>query len=247
MLAIIPARGGSRGIPRKNLKDLNGHPLIYYTIIAAQKSRYIDQLILSTDDPEIAGVASQYGVEIPFMRPEDLATDTSRAIDTYIYTVERLNREHGTACREFVVLQPTSPFRLPRHVEQTVEHLIEGRYDAVWTVSKTDSKAHPLKQLVIQGDRLDYYDPAGAAIIARQQLTPVYHRNGVAYAITRQCIDEQRTIKGERTSYVIINDPLINIDTMDDLLFAEFLLGRGVPGMDELFDKAGTRDDNRRG
>lgn len=116
-----------------------------------------------------------------------------------------------------------------------MHHLLDGAYDSVWTVSETDSKAHPLKQLVIKDDMLDYYDPEGAKIIARQQLKPVYHRNGVAYAITRQCLEEQKTIKGKRTSAVIITDPLVNIDTMDDLTYAEFLLDRGMPGLDEIF------------
>jgi CMP-N-acetylneuraminic acid synthetase len=111
---------------------------------------------------------------------------------------------------------------------------VAGGYDAVWTVSETDSKAHPLKQLVLNGDRLDYYDPAGAAIIARQQLKPVYHRNGVAYAISRRCLTELKSIKGEKASAVVINDPLVNIDTPDDLLWANFLLQRGIPGLNDL-------------
>src|SRR5262245_8743986 len=106
----------------------------------------------------------------------------------------------------------------------TVEARVEAGHDAVWTVSETDSKAHPLKQLTIdpQG-RLDYYDPAGAAIVARQQLEPVYHRNGIAYAITRQCLLEQKSIKGARTGAVVIADRLVNIDTEFDLTLANFL------------------------
>jgi CMP-N-acetylneuraminic acid synthetase len=133
------------------------------------------------------------------------------------------------------MLQPTSPFRRPEHVTATVEKLLAGDFDAVWTVSETDSKAHPLKQLVIENDRLDYYDPAGAKIIARQQLKPVYHRNGVAYAISRRCLTELKSIKGEKASAVVINDPLVNIDTPDDLLWANFLLQRGIPGLNQLF------------
>jgi CMP-N,N'-diacetyllegionaminic acid synthase len=122
------------------------------------------------------------------------------------------------------MLQPTSPFRKPAHVTAAVNKLIEGGYDAVWTVSETDSKAHPLKQLVIDNDRLDYYDPAGAAIIARQQLKPVYHRNRVAYVMTRELIADQKAIKGDKTSCVVIADMLVNIDTELDFKLAEFML-----------------------
>jgi CMP-N-acetylneuraminic acid synthetase len=122
------------------------------------------------------------------------------------------------------MLQPTSPFRRPDHVTETVKKLIRGGYDAVWTVSETDSKAHPLKQLVIKDDMLDFYDQEGAKIIARQQLTPVYHRNGVAYAITRDCILSRKDIRGNRTSFVIIDEYMANIDTELDFKMAEFIL-----------------------
>ena len=126
------------------------------------------------------------------------------------------------------MLQPTSPFRRPAQVTETVVRLIEGNYDAVWTVSETDSKAHPLKQLILNQDRLNYYDPAGEAIIARQQLVPVYHRNGVAYAISRECLVDKKSIMGDKTSYVVIDDLLVNIDTELDFQYAEFILPQVV-------------------
>ena len=122
------------------------------------------------------------------------------------------------------MLQPTSPFRKPEHVTKTVQKLIKGRYDSVWTVSETDSKAHPLKQLVIREDILDFYEPTGTNIIARQQLIPVYHRNGVAYAMTRDCILNKKNIKGDRTSFVVIDEFMVNIDTELDFKLAEFIL-----------------------
>jgi CMP-N-acetylneuraminic acid synthetase len=121
-----------------------------------------------------------------------------------------------------VMLQPTSPLRKPAHVFESVKMLVDKEYDAVWTVSLTDSKAHPLKQLRISNGRLEYYDPMGGKVIARQQLQPVYHRNGAAYAISRSCLLDQNTIKGRRTGAVIIKDVLVNIDTEIDLRLAEF-------------------------
>ena len=225
MLAIIPARGGSRGIPRKNLKDLNGHPLIYYTIIAAQKSRYIDQLILSTDDPEIAGVASQYGVEIPFMRPEDLATDTSRAIDTYIYTVERLNREHGTACREFVVLQPTSPLRTAEDIDNAVQVFIEKRADSVISVTETSPPEWALK-IDSKGVLKNYFSGL-MEVKNRQELEPAFMPNGAVFVFKLSLLKESGTYYSSKT-YPSIMPPerSVDIDNQHDFEIAQFLMRR---------------------
>jgi CMP-N,N'-diacetyllegionaminic acid synthase len=121
-----------------------------------------------------------------------------------------------------VMLQPTSPLRRVEHVMAVLEKLIGENWDAVWTVSPTELKSHPLKQLTV-GDNgtMDYYDPRGAIIFARQQLTPVYHRNGAAYAFTRECLLEQATIKGARTAAVILSEPMVSIDTLDDFAIAE--------------------------
>jgi CMP-N-acetylneuraminic acid synthetase len=124
-----------------------------------------------------------------------------------------------------VMLQPTSPLRRPEHVRACVEKLVQGGWDAVWSVSTTDIKFHPLKQLKLDGDgKMDYFDPAGSRIIARQQLQPVYHRNGVAYAITRSCLLEQKSILGGRASAVIVDEELANIDTLEDFEKAERLV-----------------------
>src|SRR5512133_3217387 len=109
MLAIIPARGGSKGLPGKNLKLLNGKPLIAWTIEAALSSARIDEVVISTDDREIASVAESYGGKVPFLRPSELAQDNSLAIDNYIYTLNRLRETNEAVTDEFVVLQPTSP------------------------------------------------------------------------------------------------------------------------------------------
>jgi CMP-N,N'-diacetyllegionaminic acid synthase len=125
-----------------------------------------------------------------------------------------------------VMLQPTSPLRKASEVSAAIRMLVDGGWDSVWTVSPTDSKAHPLKQLSVSEGALDYYDPAGAAIIARQQMKPVYHRNGVAYAMTRTCLLDQRNIKGKRAGALVIEDNHISIDTEWDLELVEFLLTR---------------------
>jgi CMP-N-acetylneuraminic acid synthetase len=126
-----------------------------------------------------------------------------------------------------VMLQPTSPLRRPAHVMAALEKLVAEGWDAVWTVSPTALKYHPLKQLtVLPNGTMDYYDPAGPDIIARQQLTPVYYRNGAAYAFTRGCLLEQGTIRGARTGAVVIDDPMISIDTLEDFRLAEQMLAK---------------------
>ena len=111
-------------------------------------------------------------------------------------------------------------------VIRTIEMLVSGDWESVWTVSQTDSKEHPLKQLTVRGDELSFYDPAGGEIIARQQLEPVYHRNGVAYAITRRCLLEDRNISGRRTGALVLEGHLVSIDTLWDLELAEYVYRR---------------------
>jgi CMP-N-acetylneuraminic acid synthetase len=114
------------------------------------------------------------------------------------------------------MVQPTCPLRRPEHVTAAVEKLVHEDLDAVWTVTPSDLKLHPLKQLTLGEGRLRFYDPAGAAIVARQQLVPVYHRNGAAYAIARACLLEQRALLGERSGAIVIQEEMISIDTLDD-------------------------------
>jgi CMP-N-acetylneuraminic acid synthetase len=127
-----------------------------------------------------------------------------------------------------VMLQPTSPLRKAKHVMDTIKMLIDGGWDAVWTVSETDSKSHPLKQMTVKNDTLEYYDEAGDQIIARQQLEPVYHRNGIAYAITRECLLNKKSIKGNKTGALIIQGDHISIDTEFDLLLANIFISNDV-------------------
>lgn len=226
ILVVVPARGGSKGIKLKNLRPLNGVPLVALVGKVVGQLTYVDTAVVSTDHAEIARVAEDSGLDVPFMRPAELSGDRIADWDVLnhaLLTCEKIDKRQYDI---IVMLQPTSPFRQPQHVTRTVEKLIAGGYDAVWTVSQTDSKAHPLKQLIIREDKLDYYDPAGADIIARQQLKPTYHRNGVAYAISRECLIDKKSIKGDRASCVIIDDVLVNIDTEFDFKLAEFMLSQ---------------------
>ncbi len=224
ILIVVPARGGSKGVKLKNIRRVNNVPLVAQVGNIVNQLPYVDRAVVSTDHPEIAEIAKQSGLDVPFMRPVELSGDVIADGDVLYHALAACEKIDSKKYDVIVMLQPTSPFRKPEHVTSAVEKLIKGGYDAVWTVSETDSKSHPLKQLTIQDHLLDYYDPAGANIIARQQLDPVYHRNGVAYAMTRDCIVRKKTIKGEKTSFVVIDDLLVNIDTEYDFKLAEFML-----------------------
>jgi CMP-N-acetylneuraminic acid synthetase len=223
VLAVIPARGGSKGIPLKNLRKVGDRSLIEKVGDVIRAVPEIDRAVVSTDHDGIAEAAKKAGMEAPFYRPMELSGDQIGDFDVLIHALEATEAVDNCGYDVIVMLQPTSVLRTPDEVSATIRKLVEGQWDSVWTVSPTDSKAHPLKQLTISDDALDYYDPAGAAIVARQQLQPVYHRNGVAYAMTRECLTEQRTIKGARTGALVLTDPHISIDTEWDISLVELL------------------------
>lgn len=224
ILAVVPARGGSKGIPMKNIVPLAGKPLLQYTADVIRQLKLVDRAVVSTDHPEIASVAESCGLSVPFPRPESLSGDVVSDLQVLTHVLNASEDYYMERYDIVLMLQPTCPLRKATHVEETLRLLVEGDYDAVWTVSETDSKAHPLKQLVLNGKRLDLYDKAGGGIVARQQLQPLYHRNGAAYAITRQCLMEQESIMGDRCGAVVIKEPLANIDTWWDLRLAGMLL-----------------------
>jgi CMP-N,N'-diacetyllegionaminic acid synthase len=225
ILAVVPARGGSKGIPKKNIYPLLGRPLVAYVGDLIQHIPYIDRAIVSTDDNEIAEVAHNSGLDVPFYRPEDLSGDEIGDYEVLHHALIEVELLDNTRYDIIIMLQPTSPLRRACHVEAAVTRLIDGGWDAVWTVSKTNEKYHPLKQLNVEiSGKMEYYDERGSKIIARQQLGCVYHRNGAAYALSRGCLLDQHTIKGRRTAAVIIDDPMISIDTLEDVRVAEELL-----------------------
>jgi len=233
ILVVVPARGGSKGIKLKNLRPVLGVPMVARVGHVVAELDGIDRAVVSTDHEEIARVAEESGLAAPFRRPETLSGDRIGDLEVLTNALEEMERIDGVTYDVVVMLQPTSPLRRAEHVADTIRMLIDGGWDAVWTVSESDSKAHPLKQLTVDGGsgRLDYYDPAGKAIIARQQLVPVYHRNGIAYAITRDCLLGQKTIMGARTGALLIDGPTISIDTEWDIDLCELMMRRhGYPG-----------------
>jgi CMP-N,N'-diacetyllegionaminic acid synthase len=231
ILAVVPARGGSKGVPLKNLHPLQGIPLIAHVGRVVRDTPAIDRALVSTDHTEIAAEAERAGLAAPFMRPAELSGDLVSDFQVLEHALTAAESLDGVTYDVVLMLQPTSPLRRAAHVQAVLEKLVKEGWDAVWTVSVTELKYHPLKQLTVgESGTMSYFDPAGAGVVARQQLQPVYHRNGVAYAFTRACLLEQRTIMGARSAAVVLDEPLVSIDTLDDFRLAERELERRASG-----------------
>lgn len=227
MLAIIPARGGSKGLTGKNIKTLCGKPLIAYTIEAARAAKSIDRIILSTDDEDIASVCRDYDIEIPFMRPLELAQDDSSAVDVYRYTLDRLNAEGDQAYTDFVVLQPTSPLRTENDIDAAVELYRSRKADSVISVWEA---AHPpvwAKKIDTEGVLREYFTDA-SSILNRQELMTAYMPNGAVFILKKALLDKGTYYSDKTFPYLMPAERSVDIDTPLDFEFAEFLLSKSL-------------------
>ena len=223
MIAIIPARGGSKGLPGKNVRPLNGKPLLAYAVEAALKAKHIDRVIISTDDEEIARFAVEYGAELPFMRPAELASDTAMAIDNYIYTIGRLEKEDGKLIDAFVVLQPTSPLRIAEDIDGAIELFEQKSADSVISYCQ---EAHPVtwhKYLDDEGRFVDIFD---ANIKNRQENRVSYYPNGAVYVFKTAMIRDRKYYTDKSYAYIMPRTRSVDIDFIEDFEYAEFLLTR---------------------
>lgn len=223
MLAIIPARGGSKGVPGKNIRDLVGHPLIYYTIDAAIKSKKIDQVIVSTDDKKIADIAIECGAEVPFLRPEELASDHAKAIDNYIYTIDRLNAE-GCQIDNIIVLQPTSPLRTVQDIDNAIELFFEKKAETIISVVKAEHPPTWYKKISSEGILIDYFSDTDNSQ-NRQEADKTYLPNGAIYVFDYAALKTRYGYYNEKTyPYIMSQDNSIDIDTMLDFKLAQLLI-----------------------
>ncbi|CAB1241653.1 CMP-N,N'-diacetyllegionaminic acid synthase [Clostridiaceae bacterium BL-3] len=222
ILAIIPARSGSKGIPHKNIKNLNGKPLIAWTIEESLKSKYIDKLIVSTEDNEITEISKKYGAEVPFLRPAELALDSTPGIDPILHTVKWFqNRNYRF---DYVMcLQCTSPFRTYNQIDEAVENLFKKDADSIVSVCKSEITPYWMKKIE-NGKLKDFLD--GDVFYARRQDTPkVYRLNGAIYmAKTQVCLNIKNWYTENTIPYIMDEISSIDIDNMLDFKFAEFLM-----------------------
>lgn len=223
MISIIPARGGSKGLPGKNILPLCGKPMIAYTIEAAKQSKYIDRVIVSTDDQKIAEIALQYGAEVPFLRPDFLASDTAQAVDNYIYTIERLSKEWNTPIEEFVVLQPTSPLRIVEDIDGAIEMFMEKQADSV--ISYTP-EAHPVRWHKYLDENNAFVDIFDTTIANRQDLKTSYYPNGAVYVFRFSMIKERKYYTDKSYGFIMPRVRSVDIDYKEDFDYVEFLMSR---------------------
>ena len=221
ILTIIPARGGSKGVPRKNVKDLGGKPLIAYTIKAALGSKYCLRTIVSTDDQEIADISKEQGAEVPFLRPPELASDTAKAIEVVKHALEFIEDIDRTTYEIVIYLEPPSPFRVSEDIDRSVELFLEKDPGSVVSVYEAN-QFHPILMKKVEDGELKPIwkeEPEG---VPRQLYDPkCFMRNGAVYVIRRENILQGVFYGSPIIPYVMPEDRSVCIDSTLDWYTAE--------------------------
>ncbi|WP_353093815.1 acylneuraminate cytidylyltransferase family protein [Tissierella praeacuta] len=222
-LAIIPARGGSKGVPRKNIRLLNGIPLIGHTLMEAKKSKYLNRVIVSTDDEEIVKISRQFNGEVPCLRPKELAKDTSPTIDSIIHIINYLKEKENYLPDYICLLQCTSPLRTYEDIDGAIEKLLYTDFDGI--ISVCEVEVNPYWTNVFEKDKLKYFIEEGKNITRRQDLPKVYRYNGAIYIIKTDILMDIKSFETENiTGYIMSNEDSIDIDTITDFKIAEILM-----------------------
>jgi N-acylneuraminate cytidylyltransferase len=220
VLAVIPARGGSKGVPGKNLRRLAGKSLLAWTAEAAVKSAYLDRLILSSDDPAVCANAKELGIEVPFVRPPELARDDTPGIEPILHALNTLTEPYDLV----VVLQPTSPLRTAADIDAALERTLETGADGC--VSVTESAEHPYWTYTVDTDHCmrPLFDTLP---LRRQDLPKVYHLNGAVYVAKTKVLAERRSFLGPTTvAYIMPAEHSVDLDTELDFAYCEALIER---------------------
>ena len=226
VLGVITARGGSKGIPGKNIKSLLGKSLIWWTIDAAQKSGVFDRLIVSTDDEAIAKVCREFGVEVPFMRPKELAQDKTPHLPVMQHAVSYLKEKEGYSPDYVMILQPTSPARQAFHIKEAVDLIMKTGADSVLSVYEMPENFHPHKALIISEDgmlKTVTGAPVRTRAIRRQDLPKAYWSVGAIYLFkTGLLFDTEPSFYGDRVApYVLDQKYVVDINELADWPVAE--------------------------
>lgn len=226
ILGLIPARGGSKGVPNKNIKLLGGKPLICYTIEASLATAEIDNLVVSTDSENIAKISKDAGANVPFLRPAELATDKSPSIDTVIHAVEFLAKKNvhfDAVC----LLQPTCPFRTTEDIENAIKTFKNQEADSLISVREVPHQYNPHWTFEADEDEQFLQIATGEKdiISRRQELPKAYHRDGSIYIVKTEVLLEKRSLYGDKIAFHVSQNPIdVNIDTLEDWAKAEAVL-----------------------
>jgi len=230
IIAVIPARGGSKGVPHKNIKLLAGKPLIGHTIEAALKSTFLDRVIVSTDGEEVAKLARELGAEVPFMRPKYLATDTATTVSVLQHVVNYLENDENYYPNIIVTLQPTSPFRTTEDIDNCINKMLNSRSDSI--VSLVEVEQHPYWMKCLNGDKVCPFISTEREYSRRQDLPLVYILNGAVYVTRRDVLMNENMIMGHDTRAVVMDkNKSIDIDTLNDFLLAEIVISNNIRGI----------------
>jgi CMP-N-acetylneuraminic acid synthetase len=222
-VAIIPARGGSKGLPRKNILPLLGKPLIAHTIEAARVARSLQRVVVSTENPEIAEIARQYGAEVPFLRPLELAGDETPTLPVLQHVLTQLKATEGGEPEIIVLLQPTSPLRRAEDIDKAIALLGQTGADSVVSLCVTEHHPYWMKRL--EGDRVLPFLENAPEYTRRQDMSPVYRLNGAVYVTRREILMEQNRILGQDTRGLVMDaESSVDIDTYLDFKIAEIIL-----------------------
>ncbi len=228
-LAVIPARGGSKAVPRKNLKLLGGKPLIAWSIEAALASTELDRCIVSTDDQEIAEVARAHGADVPFLRPAEYARDSTPDLPVFEHALRWLAEHEGYSPDMLVHLRPTLPFRESRQIDEVVRLLRATGADCVKSVYKEDHHPHKMWKMRADGKLGPYEDtPLWRELgpdCPRQILEPAYWSAGLVDAFRREVVERGSTIGDVVVPYPVDREPCVDLDTDHDFVIAEVVLG----------------------
>lgn len=228
ILAVVPARGGSKGLPGKNLRHLGGRPLIAWSIEAGRRSRYVDRVIVSTDSNEIAEAAHAAGAAVPFTRPVELASDSAKSIDAILHAIDWHERA-GLLFDLVLVLQPTSPLRTSDDIDRAIELLFARQ--ALATVSVCETEHHPwwANTLPTDGSMAGFLRPE-ALNSNRQDLPPYYRLNGAIYLADIEFLKRSRSFYGPETfACVMPAERSVDIDNLLDFHLAEAILAGSSP------------------
>lgn len=227
VLAVIPARGGSKGIPGKNLRTAGDRSLLAHAIRLAQACDEIDEILVSTDSEDIAEEAARHGLPVPFLRPDELASDEAGALGMWQHAWKSMEASTSSRFDLSVLLQPTSPFRTVEDIQRVLRELAHNGHESAATVGISSAHHSPEKLLVRNtDDRIEGYLQKSQQRSNRQDIQTYYHRDGICYGTTREALLERDTIIGEDCASVVIERTLVNIDTPDELALADWILSR---------------------
>jgi CMP-N,N'-diacetyllegionaminic acid synthase len=221
VLGVIPARGGSKGIPGKNIRILGGKPLLAYTVDVANEAGIFDKIILSTDSQEIANVGKELGVEAPFLRPDELAQDDTPMLPVLQHAVSFFSQEEWLP--DYIcILQPTAPFRQVRDLVKGYDLLLSSGCDSVVSVDQVPEHYAPHFVMKIENGKLSHFLDDGTKVTRRQDVKKTYTRSGCFYFTRTNILMNKNTIYGDDCRPVVINNEnAVNLDTMDDWEAAE--------------------------